>query len=198
MSRTKICRSSQLIIMARNPRYVSAMPIRFATRTVLRMIFCIAATVAVAHSRPGWAQQDCHASNRGMEQMESARISLLNERGRRVEFDSFIADDELERASGYQYICPRIIARTTILFRFPAPVATRFHMNNVKAPLAIGFFAEDGALIQSLVMYPYEGGEEILYGPMQKFQYALEARPGFFKEKGLSAGSSKLLIEALP
>lgn len=176
----------------------TAMPTKFAARTVLRMIFYMAAIVAVAHSRPGWPKQDCDSSNHGMARMESARISLLNERGRRVEFESFIADDALERASGYQYICPRIIAHTTILFRFPAPTATRFHMHNVKAPLTIGFFDEDGVLIQSMVMHPYEGGEEILYGPMQKFQYALEARPGFFKEKGLSSGSSRLLIDALP
>ena len=135
-----------------------------------------------------------------MERMESARIALVNERGERVEFVTLIADDALERASGYQHICPRVIARTSILFRFPAPSASRFHMRNVKAPLAIGFFDEDGVLIQSMIMQPYgdDGGDETLYAPMRKFQYALEARPGFFVEKGLSAGASRLLIEALP
>ena len=142
--------------------------------------------------------QDCSVSNRGMARMEIARISLLNEQGRRVELESFIADDPLERADGYQYICPRIIARTTILFRYPAPAVGRFHMHNVKAPLAIGFFDEDGVLLQSMLMLPYEDGNEILYGPMQKFQYALEARRGFFEDKGLSVGSSRLLLETLP
>ncbi len=161
------------------------------------MIFYAAALFAVAHES-GWGGQGCAESNRGMERMESARISLLNERRERVEFETLIADDALERASGYQHICPWVIARTSILFRYPAPSGGRFHMRNVKAPLAIGFFDEDGVLIQSMIMQPYGDGDETLYAPMRKFQYALEARPGFFAEKGLSAGASRLLIEALP
>ena len=179
------------------PRLWAMFPAMRVMSTV-SMVLCGAALFALACSRLGWAQGDCHPSNRGMERMESARIALLNDRGRRIEFQSFIADDDLERASGYQYICPEIIQRTAILFRFPAPTATRFHMRNVKAPLKIGFFDGDGLLFQSMVMHPYNGGEEIVYGPMQKFQYALEVRPGFFKEKALSAGTSRLLIETLP
>ena len=130
--------------------------------------------------------------------MESARIVLLNAQRQRVELDSLIADDALERASGYQHICPEVIARTSILFRYAAPGAGRFHMRNVKAPLDIGFFDEGGVLIQSMVMRPYGDGDEILYGPMRTFQYALEARAGFFREKGLSAGASRLLLDTLP
>ena len=175
----------------------TGMPTQSTVRTILCVIIHSAVLFAVLHSRAGWAQQACDPSNRGMEQMEIANISLLNERRQPVELKSFIADDDLERASGYQYICPEVIARTAILFRYAAPTAGRFHMYNVKAPLDIGFFDEGGVLIQSMVMRPYEG-EEILYGPMRKFQYALEARLGFFKENGLSAGSSRLLLETLP
>ena len=147
---------------------------------------------------PALAQPDCHPSNRGMSQMQSAPVVFLNDHGQRVRIRSFIADDDLERASGYQYICPEVIARTTILFRFPEPLRTRFHMQNVKAPLAIGFFDQAGVLIQSMTMHPYSDGETTLYGPMQRFQYALEARPGFFTRHELSAGAARLLIETLP
>ena len=169
---------------------------RFAFHCIawMRSALLLCAMAVVTDSRA----QDCSVSNRGMEQMERARISLLNDHGQRIEFESFIADDSVERASGYQYICPRIIARTTILFRYPAPAVGRFHMHNVKAPLAIGFFDENGVLMQSMVMFPYHEGNEILYGPMQKFQYALEAGRGFFEEKEMSAGSSRLQLETLP
>lgn len=163
-----------------------------------RCAFAFAFIFTFIFPNPAWAQPDCAPSNRGMAHMEVARIALLNDQHQKIEFAAFIADDSMERADGYQYICPAIIARTTILFRYSAPSAGRFHMHNVKAPLDIGFFDAEGVLIQSMLMRPYQDGKEILYGPMQKFQYALEARQGFFTEKKLSAGISKLLIDVLP
>ncbi|MGI9309993.1 MAG: DUF192 domain-containing protein [bacterium] len=145
---------------------------------------------------------DCDSSNLGMAQMQRATIALVNARGETVDVVALIADDELERASGYQHICPEVIARTAILFRFDAPRATQFHMRNVKAPLDIGFFDRAGVLIQSMLMQPYTDnrgdGEETLYAPMQPFQYALEARDGFFAEHNLLAGATTLRLRTLP
>jgi len=44
----------------------------------------------------------------------------------------------------------------------------------------------------------HDDGEEALYGPMRKFQYALEARRGFLRDKHLRAGDSRLVLESLP
>ncbi len=167
-------------------------------RVILCAILCGGALFALGHAGFGWAQSACYSSTRATEQMQRARVSLLNDRQQRIELGSLIADDDLERAGGYQHICPDVIARTSMLFRYPAPRVARFHMRNVKAPLDIGFFDQNGVLIQAMVMRPYASGEEILYGPMQAFQYALEARLGFFVEKELSAGSARLLLETLP
>ncbi len=169
-----------------------------SVRSVIYVVLCVVAMFALALGRLGWAQQGCSSSNLGMDRMEVSRISLLDDRRQRIEIVSFIADDSVERANGYQHICPEVIARTTILFRYDAPSAARFHMHNVKAPLDIGFFDEDGLLIQYMVMHPYGDGDEKLYGPMLPFQYALEARVGFFREKGLSAGAARLLLDTLP
>lgn len=144
------------------------------------------------------AAPDCYPTNRGMERMQTARIVLHNAAAQAVALDAFIADDNLERASGYQYICPRVIARTAILFRWDALLHSPFHMHNVKAPLDIGFFNADGLLLQTMTMQPYEDGREILYAPMQPFQYALEARRGFFAANKLSAGAARLRLETLP
>ncbi|MGR3984687.1 MAG: DUF192 domain-containing protein [Gammaproteobacteria bacterium] len=144
------------------------------------------------------AQSACRAANAGMENMQIARITLLDAERRRVEVRAHIADDALELADGYQHICPEVIRRSAILFRFARPLATRFHMHNVHAPLDIGFFDARGVLLQSMVMHPYADGEEVLYAPMRKFQYALEARAGFFTEKKLTAGKTRLLLESLP
>jgi uncharacterized membrane protein (UPF0127 family) len=139
--------------------------------------------------------QPCYPSNRGMETMESSTVVLVNDNGHKITLNSLVADDNLERASGYQYICPDVIDRTSILFRYPQPGSGRFHMHNVRAPLDIAFFDENGVLIQSARMQPYVNGEETLYGPMQAFQYALEVRAGFLAEHELSAGKSRLLLD---
>ena len=144
------------------------------------------------------AQPDCVAVSKAMQSMKRARISLLDDGGLPVSVEVFIADDPTERAAGYQHICPRTIQHSAILFAYTEPIAGQFHMHNVKAPLDIGFFDGNGALIQSMLMHPYGDGEQVLYGPMQKFQFALEARAGFFAEKKLSAGVSRLRLDTLP
>lgn len=177
----------------------TAMPVSPATRLSRRAtVIALALIALLAPPRPGAAQQACTPSNRGMAQMHLADISLLNAGRQRIPLRAFIADEPLEMASGYQHICPEVVARTAILFRYPAPVAGRFHMHNVKAPLDIGFFDHSGLLFQAMQMHPYQDGDEILYGPMQKFQYALEARLGFFREQNLAAGASRLLLDTLP
>lgn len=149
-------------------------------------------------AEPLLAQNACRAINAGMARMHTARIALLDAESNRVEVHAHIADDVLERADGYQHICPAVIDRTAILFVFDAPIASHFHMNNVHAPLDIGFFDARGVLLQSMVMHPYGDGAEIFYAPMGAFQYALEARRGFFAEKNFAAGKTRLLLETLP
>ncbi|MGR3913103.1 MAG: DUF192 domain-containing protein [Gammaproteobacteria bacterium] len=167
-------------------RYLRAQPILLTLLTLLTL------------PPPLFAQSACRAANPGMANMRIVRIALLDAQRRRVEVRAHIADENFERADGYQHICPAVIRRSAILFRFDAPLATRFHMHNVHAPLDIGFFDARGVLLQSMVMRPYADGAEVLYAPMRKFQYALEARAGFFAEKKLAAGVTRLLLESLP
>ena len=167
----------------------------------IRQVF--AALVAVLlvgglASAPANGALDCHDSNLGMDTMTPARIALLDAAGQRVEINTLIADTPNERASGYQHICPWVIDRTTILFWFGQPLTTRFHMNNVKAALDIGFFDADGNLLEVILMHPYTTRRQILYGPDRPFQYALEARRGFFAARKLVAGRSRLLLDELP
>lgn len=180
------------------------MPVLPFSRILARMIprviaaaIVVATAVATAEFAAA-AELDCAPTNRGMAQMQRAEIALLNARDERVTLRAFIADEPLEMAAGYQFICPEVVARTAILFRYDAPGAGRFHMHNVKAALDIAFFDAGGALFQAMAMQPYADGAEVLYGPMRKFQYALEARRGFLREKHLAAGQSRLILDSLP
>jgi len=172
--------------------YVCVMPVLSFSRAVL------CAGVALVALAGGAAAADCAPTNRGLARMQTADIELLNARRERVTLRAFIADEPVEMAAGYQFICPEVVARTAILFRYAAPSAGRFHMHNVKAALDIAFFDAAGELFQAMAMRPYNDGEEALYGPMRKFQYALEARRGFLRDKHLRAGDSRLVLESLP
>lgn len=152
---------------------------------------------AVVWSTDTGSPVNCREVTAGMRAMHTEEVALLNDQGERVVFQSYVADDDTERAAGYQYICANVIDASTILFVYPQPVSARFHMENVEAPLDIGFFDDQGKLFSVLLMQPRDDGGSGLYGPPQPFQYALEAGQGFFSEQNLSAGKSHLIIGQL-
>ncbi|MEM7196048.1 MAG: DUF192 domain-containing protein [Pseudomonadota bacterium] len=126
--------------------------------------------------------------------MSTAKLEIVNRHGEIVEIKSLIADSSFERSLGYQYVCPDVIASSTILFQYPRPIKGQFHMNNVHAPLDIGFFAADGILVTYLVMETYQDNYRPLYGPNEPFQFALEAPVGFFRENGFEVGNTRLIV----
>ncbi len=138
--------------------------------------------------------EDCRLSTPGMDSMEKAIISLVNANGQLVQIRTHIADNNFERGAGYQFICDEVIDSSTILFFFPEPIVSRFHMNNVKTPLDIGFFDQNGELIHYQVMDIYQTEDKPLYGPNLPFQFALEAKVGFFQAHQLIPGKSKLVL----
>ncbi len=137
--------------------------------------------------------ESCREVTEAVRAMHTEEVPLLNDHGKIVSFQSHVADDNTERAAGYQYICRNIIDTSTILFVYSQPVTARFHMRNVEAPLDIGFFDDKGKLFSVMLMQPYDDGDSRLYGPPQPFQYALEARQGFFADHNMSAGKSHLV-----
>ncbi len=139
----------------------------------------------------------CQDANPGMAVMQVGTISLRDDAGKIIDITAHIADDDMERSQGYQHICPEIIDKTTMLFVYARPVDGRFHMRNVKAALDIGFFDEKGRLVRVLAMDTYADGNHRLYHPGRPFQYALEARVGFFKHHHLSANRAWLVLHSV-
>jgi uncharacterized membrane protein (UPF0127 family) len=96
-----------------------------------------------------------------------------------------LAATEETRRAGFQCATPDEIERTVILFDFGAEVFRGFHMWNVPAPLDIAFVKASGRIFSVLRMEP---GARETHGPMARFRYALEARAGFFKARGIAVG----------
>jgi uncharacterized membrane protein (UPF0127 family) len=143
------------------------------------------------------AAANCEQSAKLMSEMQVDEILVTNDSGKIVSFDSHIADNRKKRANGYQHICEEVINKSTILFVYTRPTQGRFHMNNVEAPLDIGFFDDKGKLVRTMVMNTYADGNNKLYGPGSPFQFALEARVGFFDDHDISEKNSRLLLNSV-
>jgi uncharacterized membrane protein (UPF0127 family) len=103
-----------------------------------------------------------------------------------------VADSSEQKAAGFQCATPREIQDHLILFDFGREILTQFHMQNVTAPLDIAFAKSDGRIFAILRMEPSPAA---LYGPLGPFQYALEARAGFFAFQGIRPGEARLVID---
>ena len=153
--------------------------------------------LGVMLSTSAHSSADCMDTNNGIDTMHTEEISLINDRGKIFKIESLIADDRQERASGYQHICQEVINNSTILFVYSNLTNGRFHMQNVKSPLDIGFFDSEGKLVTWMRMETYDDGNSRLYTPGQPFQYALEARPGYYKENNLTSGATRILVSSI-
>ena len=143
------------------------------------------------------ASAQCKTSLEQLAKMNVEQISLRNDAGRVIKITAYIADDNNKRAGGYQHICEDVINTTQMLFVYRQPIDGRFHMQNVQAPLDIGFFDSTGRLLSTMVMDTYADGNSRLYDPGQQFQYALESGVGFFNEHKLSMGKSRLILSSV-
>ena len=141
------------------------------------------------------AAADCVAFTRGTKSMHTETITLQNDFGIAIKVDVLVADSPYERGSGFQHICADVIERTFILFRYGDSVRSSFHMDNVHAPLDIGFFDSEGKLIHKQLMEPWTSTQRPLYGPGKPFQFALEAKDGWFQSQSISASRSRLVLK---
>ena len=163
---------------------------------VVLVVAALSAT-ATAWVRHSATPIDCADSHHRMAKMQTKLIKLLDSKGKILPLQVHLADDNEKRANGYQYICKSVIDETIILFLYPVAIQARFHMRNVKTPLDIGFFDSNGLLITSMLMQTYVDGNNQLYSPGVPFQYALEAKPGFFKSHNLLDSKSRLVLASL-
>ena len=165
-------------------------PLKLAAAILLAVI---AATVAVRVL----VADECKESRQRMSAMSVQEITLVDQFGKMKKMTVHIADEPDSRAAGYQHICKDLIQSTAILFVYSREGRGQFHMRNVLAPLDIGFFDSQGRLRKTLLMEPYAAGKQQLYDPGVPFQYALEAREGYFAESDLIDGRARLVIRSV-
>ncbi|MEO0368054.1 MAG: DUF192 domain-containing protein [Pseudomonadota bacterium] len=124
----------------------------------------------------------CEHTNPILEKMEPGLVTFSREDGSTFSLEVKIADENDERAQGFQRICAEQIAAMPILFVFQFQVIPQFHMNNVVAPIDIAFIDRNGQIDTITAMQPYVIGalKKPKYAPKRRIMYALEVAPEFF------------------
>lgn len=117
--------------------------------------------------------------------MPPRTIVVRASESRRISIPVKLAAADEARRAGFQCATVEEIRTTVILFDFGIEVLGVFHMRNVPAALDIAFAERSGRIFSILRMDPSPAG---VYSPMGSYRYAVEARAGFFEEKGISVG----------
>lgn len=140
------------------------------------------------------AYAGCRASTAALDGMARAELTLKGPVGRSVRLAVRMADDDRERAGGFQYVCPATIASTSIYFVFDHPLDPTFHMHHVQAPLDIAFIDAGGVIVDIQRMEPYARGATRYryYSPRAVVAAALETHAGYFTAEHISAGDWKV------
>ncbi|WCL50267.1 DUF192 domain-containing protein [Leptospira sp. GIMC2001] len=105
-----------------------------------------------------------------------------------------IADTPQRRSTGLMFRT-KLARNEGMLFVFPNEDYLSFWMKNTKIPLSIGYFDQDGILLEIHNMKPNQTTE--VYNARSKAIYALEVNQGWFKENGVSIGSVLILEKSV-
>lgn len=141
------------------------------------------------------ASQDgpaCARWRKAFATMPTATLAIVADNGRLVEVTAKVADTDETRYAGFQCATREEIRTTVIVFKFPREILGAFHMQNVPAPLDIAFVKASGRIFSILRMDP---SPTETYGPLGAYRYAIEARAGFFKDRGISRGAYVAAVE---
>jgi uncharacterized membrane protein (UPF0127 family) len=154
----------------------------------MRYIFMALAIVVVAT----WPSDavECSQWRAAFHRMPTRVISIETASGK-LTVSVKVADDDEQRAAGFQCATGDDIERTKILFDFGDERNIAFHMQNVAAPLDIAFAKGDGRIFSVQRMVP---SPTALYHSLGTFRYALETRAGFFEQQGIRAGEARLVL----
>jgi len=124
--------------------------------------------------------------------LDRQTVTIEGRRGRSVDVDAYMADDPVERATGFRGFPLELIdGFPGILFVFAEEVETNFVMITVPFDLDIAFFDADGEIVGSTTM---TAQTSMLYTASAPFQYALELPSGSLDDLGIDDEDATLVF----
>lgn len=132
-----------------------------------------------------------------LKEMPRGSIQIVNDEDRTVTLRVLIADTAERRNAGFKRAGENTVKNSLLFYSYPRETNERHRVINVKAPLEMAFFSEDGTLLH---IAKTQVGSTISYGVTgnTRYRYMLVAHDGYFNNHKITVnGESKLLIETL-
>ena len=135
--------------------------------------------------------------SRALARMPDGTIELINDSGENITLNVRIAETSGDRSTGFKGSGSLTVENTVIFVRYNINTIAGHTMENVRAPLDIAFFSQEGDLIE-VVQTEMGTGERYAPADRERYRYALMARRGFMEEMGISTqGQSRIILESL-
>ncbi len=144
-------------------------------------------TALVGTPRPG-----AEATLTAAPTLRTARITLVNSTGDKVDMTVEVADTEANRELGLMFR-PRLDPDAGMLFDFNGDTTSGFWMQNTILPLSIAFIKADGAIISVQDMQPLDLTG---VGAPAPYRYALETNQGYFRAHNIEEGDKVILPDS--
>ena len=111
--------------------------------------------------------------------MEQVWVEFSTEEEKPLVIAAWVAKSPEQRARGFQGVCPGLVIIRSLLFSFPVPVHSNFHMAGVAVPLDIAFIDVSKQVIDIQRMTLQESNQSMrYYRPNAEYHFALETVSG--------------------
>ena len=135
--------------------------------------------------------------SRALARMPAGTVELINDAGENISINVKIAETSNDRSTGFKNSGSVTVDNTVIFLRYTINTISTHTMDNVRAPLDIAFFSQEGDLIE-VVQTELGTGERYAPADRVRYRYALMARRGYMEEMGISTpGQSRIILESL-
>ncbi len=135
--------------------------------------------------------------SRALANMPAGSVELINDAGETITLNVKIAETAGDRSTGFKNSGSLTVENTVIFMRYTINTIAGHTMENVRAPLDIAFFNENGDLIE-VVQTELNTGERYSPADRVRYRYAIMAHRGFMNEMGISVeGEARLLPDTL-
>lgn len=110
-------------------------------------------------------------------------IELGNMGEQTLPFAVRVVNTPAARREGVRKVRPEVVAEKPVLYVYRVNTSARHVLTDVRLPLDVGFFDEDGAIVA--VFQGVQPGETVV--PGERYRYLLKARAGHFAENTIGA-----------
>ena len=125
------------------------------------------------------SRADCFNDSSFWVAMKQVWVEFSTEEEKPLVIAAWVAKSPEQRARGFQGVCTGLVIIRSLLFSFPVPVHSNFHMAGVAVPLDIAFIDVSRQVIDIQRMTLQESNQPMrYYRPNANFHFALETASG--------------------